>query len=51
METRLCSVLLAAALLSGCSWFHRGEKAPTPVVADEPQGEPTVIEPQVTAAR
>ena len=47
METRLCSVLLAAALLSGCSWFHRGEKAPTPVVADEPQGEPTVIEPQV----
>src|SRR6202453_1056709 len=47
METRLCSVLLAAALLSGCSWFHRGEKAPTPVVADEPQGEPAVIEPQV----
>ncbi len=47
METRLCSVLLAAALLSGCSWFHRGEKAPAPVVADEPQGEPTVIEPQV----
>ena len=47
METRLSSILLAAALLSGCSWFHRGEKAPTPVVAEEPQGEPSVIEPQV----
>jgi outer membrane beta-barrel protein len=47
METRLCSVLLAAALLAGCSWFHRGEQAPTQVVAEEPQGDPTVIEPQV----
>ena len=47
MEIRLSSVLLAAALLSGCSWFHRGDKAPTPVVAEEPQAEPSVIEPQV----
>jgi len=47
MEIRLSSVLLAAALLSGCGWFHRGEKGPAPVVAEEPQGEPTIIEPQV----
>src|SRR5258706_14609651 len=47
MEIRLSSVLLAAALLSGCSWFHRGEKAKTEVVAEEPQGEPSIIEPQV----
>src|ERR1700678_450059 len=47
METRLCSVLLAAALLAGCSWFHRGEQAPAQIVAEEPQGEPAVIEPQV----
>src|SRR6202789_2477300 len=47
METRLCSVLLAAALLAGCSWFHRGEKGPAPIVAEEPQGEPSIIEPQV----
>src|SRR5271156_2227982 len=47
METRLCSVLLAAALLAGCSWFHRGERTPPQIVAEEPQGEPTVIEPQV----
>ena len=47
MEIRLSSVLLAAALLSGCSWFHRGQKAPAEVVVDEPQGEPTVVEPQV----
>ena len=48
METRLSSVLLAAALLSGCSWFHRGEKAPAQIVVDEPQAEPSIIEPQVT---
>jgi outer membrane beta-barrel protein len=48
MEIRLCSILLAAALLSGCGWFHRGEKAQTQVVVDEPEGEPTIIEPQVT---
>ena len=47
METRLCSVLLAAALLAGCSWFHRGEQAPTQIVAEDPQGQPSVIEPQV----
>jgi len=49
MENRLSSVLLAAALLSGCSWFHRGERAPapTPVVAEEPQADPSIIEPQV----
>src|SRR6202167_3932693 len=48
MEIRLSSVLLAAALLSGCSWFHRGDKKPTPVVVEEPQAEPSIIEPQVT---
>src|ERR1700674_5868863 len=47
MEIRLSSVLLAAALLSGCGWFHRGEKPPTQVVAEEPQGEPSIVEPQV----
>src|ERR1700737_848757 len=47
MEIRLSSVLLAAALLSGCGWFHRGEKAPAEVVAEEPQGEPAIIAPQV----
>jgi outer membrane beta-barrel protein len=48
MEIRLSSIFLAAALLSGCGWFHRGEKAQNQVVVDEPQGEPTIIEPQVT---
>src|SRR6202167_6797898 len=47
MESRLSSVLLAAALLSACSWFHRGDKGPTPIVAEEPQAEPSIIEPQV----
>jgi outer membrane beta-barrel protein len=53
MEIRLSSVLLAAALLSGvllsgCGWFHRGDKGPAPVVAEGPQADPSVIEPQVT---
>src|SRR6201996_7252098 len=48
MESRLCSVLLAAALLSGCGWFHRGDKHPQQVVVDDPQGEPTIVEPQVS---
>src|SRR5271165_645813 len=48
MEIRLSSILLVAALLSGCSWFHRGHKAPPEVVAEESSGEPSVIEPQVT---
>jgi outer membrane beta-barrel protein len=47
MEIRLSSVLLAAALLSGCGWFHRGDKGPTPVVVEEPAGEPSIVEPQV----
>ncbi len=47
MEIRLSSVLLAAALLSGCSWFHRGEKPSNQVVVDEPEGEPSIVEPQV----
>jgi len=47
MEIRLSSVFLAAALLSGCGWFHRGEKQPTQVAAEEPQGEPSIVEPQV----
>jgi outer membrane beta-barrel protein len=48
MEIRLSSVLLAAALLSGCGWFHRGDQLPAPVVAEEPPADPSVIEPQVT---
>ena len=48
MEIRLGSVLLAAALLSGCGWFHRGEKTQNQVVVDEPAGEPSIVEPQVT---
>jgi outer membrane beta-barrel protein len=48
MEIRLSCILLAAALLCGCSWFHRGNKAPPEIVAEEPQGEPSIIEPQVT---
>src|ERR1700686_3331629 len=47
MEIRLSSVFLAAALLSGCGWFHRGEKPPTQVAAEEPQGGPSIVEPQV----
>jgi outer membrane beta-barrel protein len=47
METRLSSVLLAAALLSGCGWFHRGEKPSSQVVTEEPEGEPSIVEPQV----
>jgi outer membrane beta-barrel protein len=48
MEIRLGSVLLAALLLSGCGWFHRGDQGPAPVPVDEPQPDPTIIEPQVT---
>jgi outer membrane beta-barrel protein len=48
MEIRLSCVLLAATLLCGCSWFHRGSKAPAEIVVDAPPGEPTVVEPQVT---
>jgi len=50
MENRLSSILLAAALLSGCSWFHRGDKTstPAPVTVEEPQANPSIIEPQVT---
>jgi outer membrane beta-barrel protein len=35
------------ALLSGCGWFHRGEKPQNQVVVEEPPGEPSVIDPQV----
>ena len=48
MEIRLGSVLLAAVLLSGCGWFHRGDKSSTQIVAEEPQAEPSIVEPQVT---
>src|SRR5450755_1764793 len=46
METRLGSVLLAAALLSGCGWFHRPDKGPPPVV-ESAQDEPPIVQPQV----
>ena len=48
MEIRLSSILLAAALLSGCGWFHRGDKKPAQVTVEEPGAEPTIVEPQVT---
>jgi len=50
MESRLSCILLAAALLSGCSWFHRGDKSPgpAPVTVDDAQPNPSIIEPQVT---
>lgn len=48
MESRLCSVLVAAALLSGCGWFHRGDRQPKRVAADDSGAEPTIVEPQVT---
>ncbi|MGO9513363.1 MAG: outer membrane beta-barrel domain-containing protein [Steroidobacteraceae bacterium] len=48
MESRLSSVLLAAVLLAGCSWFHRGDKKPAQVAVEEPQAEPSIVEPQVT---
>lgn len=48
MEIRLSCILLAAALLCGCSWFHRGHRAPSEIVAEGPQSEPSIIEPQVT---
>ncbi len=47
MEIRISSVLLAAVLLSGCSWFHRSDKGPKLVVAEEPQADPSIILPQV----
>ena len=50
MESRLSCLLVAAAavLLSGCSWFHRGEKRPQPVSVEEVQADPTIVEPQVS---
>jgi outer membrane beta-barrel protein len=47
MEIRLGSVFLAVALLSGCSWFHRGDKPPPDIVADAPDADPSIIDPQV----
>jgi outer membrane beta-barrel protein len=53
MESRLKRIFLASALLGssqlcGCSWFHRGDKAQNQIVAEEPPGEPSIVEPQVT---
>ena len=48
MEIRLKCVLLAAALLSGCGWFHRGENPRNQVVVGAPEAEPSIVEPQVT---
>lgn len=49
MESRLSCLLVAGAavLLSGCSWFHRGERQPPPVTVEEVQADPTIVEPQV----
>ena len=48
MEIRLGGIFLAAALLSGCGWFHRGEKPQNQVVADESEPVPSIVEPQVS---
>jgi outer membrane beta-barrel protein len=47
MESRLSCFLLTAVLLSGCSWFHRGDRATRETIAEEPEGEPSIVEPQV----
>ena len=47
MESRVCCVLLAATLLSGCGWFHRGDKHAQQVTVEDPGAEPTIVEPQV----
>ena len=47
MESRLRCILLAALLLSGCGWFHRGDKHPQQVTVEDSGAEPTIIEPQV----
>jgi len=48
MEIRPGSIFLVSLLLSGCSWFHRGDKGPPPVVAESSQDEPPIVQPQVT---
>jgi outer membrane beta-barrel protein len=47
MEIRPGSILLVTALLSGCSWFHRADKGPPPVVPETAQDEPPIVQPQV----
>jgi len=47
MEIRLGSILLIAALMSGCSWFHRGAKAPPEVVPEPVDADTSIITPQV----
>ncbi|MDP9065554.1 MAG: outer membrane beta-barrel domain-containing protein [Pseudomonadota bacterium] len=48
MEIRLGSLLLAAALLSGCGWFHRGERQRSEEVSDASPADSAIVEPQVT---
>jgi outer membrane beta-barrel protein len=47
MENRVGSVFLAALFLAGCSWFRGGEKPSKEIVAESPEADPTIIEPQV----
>ena len=47
MEIRLGSVFLIAALLTGCSWFHRAPKAAAEIVPEAPEADPSIIDPQV----
>lgn len=47
MEIRLGSVLLIAALTSGCSWFHRGAKAQPEIVPEPADADTSIISPQV----
>ena len=47
MEIRLGSVFLTAALLTGCSWFHRAPQPAAEIVPEAPEADPSIIDPQV----
>jgi len=47
MEIRLGSILLIAALMSGCSWFHRGAKSQPEIVPEPADADTSIISPQV----
>jgi len=47
MEIRPGSILLIAALMSGCSWFHRGPKSQPEIVPEPVDADTSIITPQV----
>lgn len=47
MEIRLGSILLIAALMTGCSWFHRGHKSQPEIVPEPADADTSIIAPQV----